>query len=187
MNTHTLQLCGKIIEYALFVSQKSRSIRLAMESNGQLKLFIPHLSYHQKAQQWLFEKGPLILKKQSQLQDRISLVDVHSKETYLRHKAAALELIQARLTHFNRLYGYKINGISIRNQKTRWGSCSSKGTLNFNYQIALLPPHLADYIIVHELCHRGEMNHSVRFWNLVAKTCPDHLRLRAELRRYRLS
>ena len=77
----------------------------------------------------------------------------------------------------------RFNKINIKNQKTRWGSCSKKGNLNFNYKIALLPQHLADYIIVHELCHLGEFNHSRSFWNLVAKVFPEYLGIRNELRR----
>jgi len=88
--------------------------------------------------------------------------------------------------YFNAMYGLRCNRITIRNQKTRWGSCSRKGNLNFNYKIALLPQRLADYIIVHELCHLGEFNHSRKFWALVAQTMPDHVDLRKELKKNRV-
>lgn len=105
-----------------------------------------------------------------------------TRKDYLEHKNQALILVHDRLKYFNNFYNFKFNRVSIKNQKTRWGSCSKKGNLNFNYKIVLLPPKLADYIIVHELCHLKELNHSDRFWNLVAKTFPDYLKLRQELK-----
>ena len=102
---------------------------------------------------------------------------------YLKNKEWARALVLERLTYFNESYGYKIGKISIRNQKTRWGSCSQKGNLNFNYKIALIAPELADYIIVHELCHLGEFNHSPKFWALVGRTIPNYLELRKMLKK----
>ena len=101
---------------------------------------------------------------------------------YAKHKEVALKLAEERVRHFNALYGFAFNKIQIRNQKTRWGSCSKKGNLTFNYKIALLPQRLADYIVVHELCHLGQFNHSEKFWNLVARAIPDHLAIRKELK-----
>ncbi len=105
-----------------------------------------------------------------------------NQSSYLKNKEKARELVKERLGHFNQFYGYKWNKIAIRNQKTRWGSCSKKGNLNFNYKIALLSPEKADYIIVHELCHLKEFNHSQDFWNLVAKTIPDYKKIRISLK-----
>jgi len=94
--------------------------------------------------------------------------------------------VRSRLLHFNEFYKFKINKVSIKNQKTRWGSCSKRGNLNFNYRVALLPPHLADYVIVHELCHLGEFNHSPNFWKLVAKTIPNYKAIKREFKKIRL-
>ncbi len=90
--------------------------------------------------------------------------------------------IEKRLALFNKDYGFTYRRITIRNQRTRWGSASRSGNLNFNYRMTFLPPHLSDYVIVHELCHLGEFNHSKKFWDLVARTIPDHRALRKELR-----
>ena len=103
---------------------------------------------------------------------------------YIENKDKALSIVKDRIEYFNTFYNFKWNRIVIRNQKTRWGSCSRKGNLNFNYKIAFLPPKSADYIIVHELCHLGEFNHSQKFWNLVAQTIPDYLAIRKDLRKH---
>ncbi len=105
-----------------------------------------------------------------------------SKKAFAEHKASALALVIDRLAHFNQHYGFVIGKVSIKNQQSRWGSCSKRGNLNFTYRLALLPAELADYVIVHELCHLGEFNHSRAFWQLVAKTIPHHAALRQQLR-----
>ncbi len=102
---------------------------------------------------------------------------------YLKFKDAAQQLAEEKIEKFNKIYNFKLGKISIKNQKTRWGSCSSKGNINFNYKIALLPERICDYIVVHELCHLGEFNHSRKFWNLVAVAVPDYADIRAQLKR----
>ncbi len=103
---------------------------------------------------------------------------------YKKHKRQAEEVIRLRLQEFNRHYGFSYNRVTIRNQKTRWGSCSLKRNLSFNYKILFLPSALQDYLIVHELCHLAEMNHSKNFWSLVGQTIPNPKQVRAQLKRY---
>lgn len=104
--------------------------------------------------------------------------------SYEKSKKAALELVTNRLGYFNKAYNFKYNHISIKRHRSRWGSCSQKGNLNFNYKIVFLPPDVSDYIIVHELCHLQEFNHSRSFWELVAKTIPNHKEIRTKLKNY---
>ena len=86
----------------------------------------------------------------------------------------ALEYIPERVRHFAPVIGVTYGRITIRNQKTRWGSCSSKGNLNFNCLLMLTPPEVIDYVVVHELCHRLEMNHSPKFWAEVERILPNY-------------
>jgi len=90
--------------------------------------------------------------------------------------------VENRISYFNKIYNFEINRVAIKNTSTRWGSCSSKKNLNFNYKIIYLKPIFADYLIVHELCHLGQMNHSKNFWALVEKTIPDYGKINKELR-----
>ncbi len=106
-----------------------------------------------------------------------------NKKQYLAYKEIARTLAENRISHYNKLYDFKINRLAIKNSKTRWGSCSKKGNLNFNYKIALLPLELTDYIIVHELCHLGELNHSAKFWALVAQAVPDYLEIKKQFKK----
>jgi len=101
---------------------------------------------------------------------------------YVQQKSQALQFVQNRLVHLNQTYGFVYQRVSVKNQATRWGSCSKHGNLNFHYRIIQLPPHLADYIIVHELCHLRELNHSHKFWELVAQSIPDYKMRRKQLR-----
>ena len=101
------------------------------------------------------------------------------------YKGRAKALVEEKLREFNKFYGFTYKNITIRNTASRWGSCSKEGNLNFSYRIALLPPELVDYLVVHELCHLGELNHSARFWALVEKSIPDYKVRRKALRSVR--
>jgi predicted metal-dependent hydrolase len=101
---------------------------------------------------------------------------------YKRYRERARVLVHERLEHFNAHYKLIYGRVSIRNQKTRWGSCSSKGNLNFSYRILFLEPAAQDYLIIHELCHLKHFNHSKAFWGLVAEQCPEWRKYHTELR-----
>jgi predicted metal-dependent hydrolase len=101
---------------------------------------------------------------------------------YLAHREAARSLAHARVGEYAKLYDVTIKKVFIKNLKSRWGSCSSKGNLNFHYKISLLPPELANYVIAHEVCHLREFNHSPKFWALLAESTPNWRLLRRKLR-----
>ena len=83
-------------------------------------------------------------------------------------------MIPERVSYFAPQVGVTYGNITIRSQRTRWGSCSSKGNLNFNCLLMLVPREVLDYVVVHELCHRKEVNHSPRFWAEVERILPDY-------------
>jgi hypothetical protein len=104
-------------------------------------------------------------------------------EHYQKHKEFAREIICARVAYWNEQYQFTYKRIAIKNQRRCWGSCSEHGNLNFNYKIIFLPEELMDYVIVHELCHIAELNHSKVFWSHVAKAVPDYRGKRVHLRK----
>jgi len=91
-----------------------------------------------------------------------------------RYRNAARNLFQSRVAYYHSLTGGNYTSITIRDQKSRWGSCSSRGTLSFNYRLIFAPPKVLDYVVVHELCHLTHMNHSKDFWNMVEQIMPEY-------------
>lgn len=101
---------------------------------------------------------------------------------YLEHKEDARILVHNKIAYWNQFYGFSFNRVAIRNTRRCWGSCTSLKNLNFSYKLLFLPPHLQDYIIVHELCHLQELHHKESFWKLVAEQIPSYETAIAELK-----
>ena len=97
-------------------------------------------------------------------------------------KLDAFDRVAALAEEYAPKYGVQFQNIRIGNQATRWGSCSRSGTLSFNWRLSLMPENICRYIVIHELCHLREMNHSPRFWRLVAEQCPEYKEARKWLR-----
>lgn len=115
---------------------------------------------------WFRKKKPVLRRQRRRS-------TVHAKQ-YAEYKETARILVHARLTYWNQFYGHTYNRVAIRNQRSRWGSCSTKQNLNFNYKLVFLPLELVDYVIVHELCHLKHFNHSEVFWLAVKETVDDY-------------
>ena len=99
-----------------------------------------------------------------------------------RYRNAARQQFESRVSYYHRITGGNYTSVTVRDQKTRWGSCSSRGTLSFNYRLIFAPPVILDYVVVHELCHLTHMNHSKDFWNMVASVMPEYKVCRKWLR-----
>ncbi len=182
-----IELYQKEISYVLNVSARAKRLRLAIYRDGRFVVTAPRGMSAYTAEQFIHKKSQWIINKLEYFKNIPSVVLIKNKnEHFFEHKDKALALVETRLHHFNQVYNFSFNKISIKNQRTRWGSCSSRGNLNFNYKIVLLPERLADYIIVHELCHLRELNHSKKFWDLVAQVVPDYAERKNDLKKIRI-
>src|SRR3989344_6093468 len=151
---HSIELNKRIINYTLRISRRAKHLRLAVYNGGDFIVTAPwHLSLS-AIERFIVRKSKWVLDKIDHLISLPKPVKVKSsKIDYIKYKAVAKKTARDKMNYFNQFYGYKWNKISIKNQSTRWGSCSKKGNINFNYKIAVLPEKFVNYIIVHELCH----------------------------------
>lgn len=178
-----IKLCEKQVRYTLKLSRRARRLRLAVYCDGNFVVTAPRGLDMGLVEKFILQKSKWVVDKLEYFKRLGNGIFIKKKRGgYLKYKQKAQSLVKERVLHFNQLYGFAFNKINIKKQKTRWGSCSQKGNLNFNYKIALLPQELADYIIVHELCHLGQLNHSKKFWQLVARAIPNFSKIRKELR-----
>lgn len=175
------------LEYSLRLSRRSRRVRLSVHRDGRVVVSGPRRFSIRAIENFIQTKAAWITEKKEYFKSLPKPVEPFiNKKDFLVNKEKARQLVLDRILFFNKVYQQKFNRVLIRNQKTRWGSCSSRRNLSFNYRVALLPSRLFDYIIVHELCHLIEMNHSARFWRQVEKTIPDYNIIRQELRAQKL-
>lgn len=171
------------INYEVKRSPRARRMRVTIHRDGRVVATVPRLfdlkildKFVQEKKEWIIERV------QKFLASPLRFVKNSSKKDLKKYRVEVLVLVKERLEYYNKFYNLKYNRISIRNQKSRWGSCSRKGNLNFNYKILQLPAEIRDYIIVHELCHLQEFNHSKNFWDLVSQTVPNYKEIRRGLR-----
>ncbi len=103
------------------------------------------------------------------------------------YRRVALQLFEECVAHFAPLMNVSPREIKLSAARTQWGSCTVRGTVRLNWQLIKMPLRLIDYVVVHELAHLVEMNHSAAFWRVVGKVCPDYVRLRGKLRRWQVA
>ncbi|MGE5392504.1 MAG: M48 family metallopeptidase [Candidatus Saccharibacteria bacterium] len=163
---------------------RTRSVRIAVFPDGRVRVSAPSVMPDSVIERYVKSKAAWIKKHVTRMEERKanSFLPKALPGDYERYRGQALRTVQELIARFAPVIGVKVAGVSIRRQKSRWGSCSRKGRLNFNYRIVFLPAEMAEYIAVHELCHLKEFNHSKRFWDLVASILPDHKRIRRTLR-----
>lgn len=163
---------------------KAKRLRITIHPDGAVVVSAPKRMFEFTINRFLNGKADWIEEKLANIA-RYPVPSFQKKLTrkdYLKHKEDARKLVYQKIDKFNSFYNFKFNRVSIKDTKSRWGSCSVHKNLNFNYKIAFLSEPMAEYIVVHELCHLKEFNHSQRFWDLVGETIPEYKEIRAELK-----
>lgn len=174
-----LKIGSRTIAYIAKRTRRSKHLRLFIRPTGQLVLTRPFFVSLEAAEAFLRQQSDWLLKN---LPKAPIVSEAERRQEYLAKKEVARRLVFSRLEYFNRFYNFSYRRVAIRNQASRWGSCSRSGGLNFNFRLLELPAGLRDYVIVHELCHLRELNHSVAFWSLVSQAIPDYQARRRTLK-----
>ena len=169
----------------LLVRSSRKTLAVQIRADGTVIARAPLRMPKERILGFLSEKASWICTQQGRMQEREKMrqqARIHldaAQEKELRERAKAV--LAQRTAYFARQIGVTYGRITVRDQKTRWGSCSQTGNLNFNFRLILAPLEVLDYVVVHELCHRRQMNHSAQFWQEVAQVLPDYRERKAWL------
>jgi predicted metal-dependent hydrolase len=148
----------------------ARRYILRVLDDGTLRVTLPRWGSKREAQAFVDRSAEWLEQQRLKQQSRPAVV--HPDEPALRRQA--IEELPVELLALAGAHGITVNRISIRNQKSRWGACSSTGSITLNWRLVLVPPFVREYVMIHELMHRRELNHSKRFWRHVAEACPQY-------------
>ena len=173
-----------LMDYTLIRSRR-KTISIEINDKAQLLVRAPMRLPKYEIERFLMEKDAWIRKHVRMAEERMEragAIEPVGRWELRDLKEEALRVIPGRVSYYAGIIGVTYGHITIRNQKTLWGSCSRKGNLNFNCMLMKAPERVRDYVIVHELCHRKEMNHSKKFWALVEEVMPDYKECRKWLR-----
>ena len=170
------------IPYSIRKSTRAKRLRIAVYCNCDVVVTLPHHRTISDVESYLKEKAKWISGKLDFFRKAKGLKLKNRPVSFQDNKEVAYKLALSIIKKFNKIYDFKYNKITIKDHKTKWGSCSKKGNLNFNYRIIFLPRRLAEYIVIHEFCHLKELNHCRRYWNLVDRGLPNYQNLIHELR-----
>ena len=171
------------------IRSRRKTMSLEVTREGTVQVRAPLRMPSSEIERFVKEKENWIrkhLEKVEEKKSRMAGREPLSRQQVEEIAQRAVTVIPQRVAYYAPIVGVTYGRITIRNQQTRWGSCSSKGNLNFNCFLMLVPDECLDYVVVHELCHRLEMNHSERFWTEVERVLPDYRVRRKKLQEYSL-
>lgn len=164
------------ITYEIIKSSR-KTIAVEVRQDGSALVRAPRNCPQSRIDTFLKEKQAWVLAKVEEQKekeaDSMKIQPLSEAEQRL-YRDKAREIFEQKVSYYAQMMGVSYGRIAIRDQKTRWGSCSGEGNLNFNWRLIFAPAGVLDYVVVHELAHRKEMNHSPRFWKVVEDTMPEY-------------
>jgi len=168
---------------------RARRYIIRVDADATVRVTIPRWGSKREAAAFADRERAWIDKQLARIADRKATIPLRAKTSYDEHverglRARAKIELPARLLELAARHGLAVSRISIRNQRWRWGSCSPNGHICLNWRLVAMPPDVRDYVIIHELMHLKRMDHSKKFWKLVASACPDYQTLRRYLRSF---
>lgn len=170
--------------YELIYSSR-RTLAVQITSGGQVRVRAPRRTSKAAVERFLIEKQEWILKHLTKAAAQAAPPPPPLPESERRrYMETARDIFTQKAAYYASIMRVTYGRISIREQKTRWGSCSSRKNLNFNYKLAYMPQEIMDYVVVHELAHLQHMNHSQEFWQLVEQYIPDYKERRKWLKEH---
>ncbi|MBQ9022788.1 MAG: M48 family metallopeptidase [Eubacterium sp.] len=167
----------KKVSPAQIIRSNRKTISIQVDRDANVIVRAPYRVSEREIRRFLAEKEAWIRKHQEKIRAQEKAfegIKPLTREEIETLADQAMKVIPERVAYYAKKIGVTYGRITIRNQKTRWGSCSSKGNLNFNCLLMLTPPEVIDSVVVHELCHRKEMNHSAKFYEEIYRVCPEY-------------
>ena len=167
-------------------SQKAKRMNISVRPFKGVRVAVPKRISFRKAEQLARSRSEWLKSSVLKMQEYEKICEQASANAILLDRREAHEILAARLAKIARRHGYKYNRVSVRNQKTRWGSCSAKNNISLNIKLTLLPDDLCDYILLHELVHTKVKNHGPDFWAEMLRVEPDARALDKRVNQYDL-
>lgn len=188
MTSRTILISKTLLAYELKKSKRAKRARITMHSDGKIIVTIPWFRSEHTAERLIKEKSVWVINNiKKVLKKNIVVLPKIKKSEMALVKKKAKDIIEKKVKEVCDFYELDYKKIFIKDHRSQWGSCSSLKNLNFNVRLIFLPEHLIEYVVVHEICHLKEQNHSKSFWKLVEKAVENYKECNKELSNFVIS
>jgi len=164
---------------------RARRYVIRVRPDGSVRVTVPRWGYRPTAELFAEQQRPWIERQRAHVRELATQQPAYSPEAIKELRRQAARELPVQLLRLAEHHGLQVSRVSVRNQRSRWGSCSPSGHICLNWRLVLMPDIVRDYVLIHELMHLRRLDHSRHFWRLVAHACPDYQNARRWLREHR--